>query len=154
MLEHVWCDMKMSCRPRNKISIPLYLYLRFVRVRLHIRERKMSPCRDNWQYVGLWKCNNTRICYVGTVHPPHLVQALRLCTGRTTHRGSTGIALPFHDHGTRRGWGVSVTPRPIFTPGEDPVPIVQEAVWAPGAVWTGVEYLASHRDSIPGPSIP
>ena len=32
-----------------------------------------------------------------------LVQALRLCTGRTAHRGSRGIALPFHDHCTRRG---------------------------------------------------
>ena len=32
-----------------------------------------------------------------------LVQALRLCTGRTTHRGSKGIALLFLDHGTRRG---------------------------------------------------
>jgi hypothetical protein len=32
-----------------------------------------------------------------------LVQALRLCTGRTAHRGSTGIALLFHDHGTRGG---------------------------------------------------
>jgi len=32
-----------------------------------------------------------------------LVQALRLCTGRTTHRGSRGIALLFLDHGTRRG---------------------------------------------------
>ena len=32
------------------------------------------------------------------------VQALRLCTGRTTHRGGGRvIALPFHDHGTRRG---------------------------------------------------
>jgi hypothetical protein len=30
-----------------------------------------------------------------------LVQALRLCTGRTAHRGSRGIALPFHEHGTR-----------------------------------------------------
>jgi hypothetical protein len=29
-----------------------------------------------------------------------LVQALRLCTGRTAHRGSRGIALLFHDHGT------------------------------------------------------
>ena len=28
-----------------------------------------------------------------------LVQALRLCTGRTAHRGSRGIALPFHDQG-------------------------------------------------------
>jgi hypothetical protein len=72
-----------------------------------------------------------------------LVQALRLCTGRRAHRGSRGIALPFHDHGTRRGWGVSVTPRPLFTPGKDPVPIVQEAGWAPGPVWTGAENLAS-----------
>jgi hypothetical protein len=31
------------------------------------------------------------------------VQALRLCTGRTAHRRRRGIALPFHDHGTRRG---------------------------------------------------
>ena len=71
-----------------------------------------------------------------------LVQALRLCTGRTAYRESRGIALPFHDHGTRRGWGVSVTPRPFFTPGKDPVPIVQEAEWAPGLVWTGAENLA------------
>ena len=71
-----------------------------------------------------------------------LVQALRLCTGRTAHRGSRGIALPFLDHGTRRGWGVSVTPQALFTPGEDPVPIVQEFGWAPGPVWTGAENLA------------
>jgi hypothetical protein len=71
-----------------------------------------------------------------------LVQALRLCTGRTAHRGSRGIALLFHDHGTRRGWGVSVTPRPLFTLGKDPVPIVQEAGWAPGLVWTGAKNLA------------
>ena len=68
-----------------------------------------------------------------------LVQALRLCTGRTTHRGSRGIALPFHDHGTSRGWGVSVTLRPLFTPEKDPVPIVQKAGCIPGPVWTGAE---------------
>ena len=32
-----------------------------------------------------------------------LIQALRLGTGRTAHRGSRGIALTFFDHGTRRG---------------------------------------------------
>jgi len=32
-----------------------------------------------------------------------LVQALRLCTGRMAHKASRGIALLFHDHGTRRG---------------------------------------------------
>jgi len=29
-----------------------------------------------------------------------------------------------------------------FTPRKDPVPIVQEAGWAPGPVWTGEENLA------------
>jgi hypothetical protein len=38
--------------------------------------------------------------------------------------------------------GVSVTSRPLSTPGKDPVPIVQEAWWAAGPVWTGVENLA------------
>ena len=32
-----------------------------------------------------------------------LVQALRLRTGGTAHRGSRGIDLLFLDHGTRRG---------------------------------------------------
>jgi hypothetical protein len=72
-----------------------------------------------------------------------LVQALRLCTGRTAHRRSRGIALPFLDHCTRREWGVSVTPRPLFTSGKDPVPIVQEAGWTPGPVWTSTENLAA-----------
>ena len=40
------------------------------------------------------------------------------------------------------------------TPGKDPVPIVQEAGWAQGLVWTGAENLAPHRDSIPRPSSP
>jgi hypothetical protein len=71
-----------------------------------------------------------------------LVQALRLCTGRTAHSGSRGIAVLFHDHGTRRWWGFSVTFRPLSTPQRDPVPIVQEAGWAPGPVWTGAENLA------------
>jgi hypothetical protein len=46
-------------------------------------------------------------------------------------RESRGIAvLCLLDLGTRRGLGVSVTPRPLSTPGKDPVPIVQEAGWA------------------------
>jgi len=43
---------------------------------------------------------------------------------------------------------VSSTPRPHFTPGEDPVPILQEAGWAPEPVWTGGN-SRPHRDSIP-----
>ena len=43
---------------------------------------------------------------------------------------------------------VSSTPRPHFTPGKDPVPILQEAGWAPGPVWTGGK-SRPHRHSIP-----
>ena len=37
-------------------------------------------------------------------------------------RVGRGIALLFHDCGTRRGWVVSSTSRPHFTPGKDTVP--------------------------------
>ena len=40
------------------------------------------------------------------------------------------------------GWVVNTTPWPHFTPGKHPVPIVQEAGWAPGPVWTGAENFA------------
>ena len=43
---------------------------------------------------------------------------------------------------------VSSTSRPRFTPGKDPVPILQEAGWAPGSVWTGGK-SRPHRESIP-----
>ena len=63
-------------------------------------------------------------------------------------RVDRGIALLFYDRGTRRGWVVSSTPRPHFTPGKDPVPILQEVGWAPGLVWTGGK-SPPHRDPIP-----
>jgi len=43
-------------------------------------------------------------------------------------------------------------PRPLFTPGKDPVPIVQEAVWSSGSVWTGAENLAVPTE-LPGPPL-
>jgi hypothetical protein len=55
------------------------------------------------------------------------------------------------DLGTRRGWGVSVTPRPLSTP-KDRGPILQAAGWAPGPVWTGAENLA--RTGIRSPDCP
>jgi len=81
-------------------------------------------------------------------------EVLKLCTGYVTRTGKVkvkwsryrpgiaqrvgrGIALLFHDRGTRRGWVVSLTPRPHLTPGKDPGPILQKGGWAPGPVWTG-----------------
>ena len=43
---------------------------------------------------------------------------------------------------------VSNTPRPHFTPGKEPVSVLQEGGWAPGPVWTDGK-SRPHRDSIP-----
>jgi len=55
------------------------------------------------------------------------VQGLRLCTGRTAHRGRRGIALLCLGHGTRRGEGLASRPGRSLPPGNDTVPIVLEA---------------------------
>jgi hypothetical protein len=81
----------------------------------------------------------------GKVHP------------RTGHEGPQGekgysSTLPLISALDGGGWS---TPQPgRFTPGKDPLTIVLETGWAPGPVWTSAENLASHRDSIPGPSSP
>ena len=84
------------------------------------------------------------MCYIST----YKVKWSRYRPG-VAQRVGRGIALLFHDRGTRRGWVVSSRPRPHFTPGKDPVPILQEAGWAPGSVWTGGKYCP-HRDLIRG----
>ena len=79
------------------------------------------------------------------------VQALRHCTGRTAHRGSRGVAVLIHDHCTRRGVrGQRHAPTALY-PGKHPVPIVQEAGWAPGPQ-DRCEKSRPHQDSSPGPS--
>ena len=62
------------------------------------------------------------------------VKCSRYRTG-VAQRVGRGIALLFHDRGTRR-WLAS-RPGRNYTPGKDAVPIVQKAGWAPGPVWTG-----------------
>ena len=51
------------------------------------------------------------------------------------------------------GWS-RPRPGPLPPPQNNPVPIVYEAGWVLGPFCTGAENLASHRDSIPGPSSP
>ena len=52
-----------------------------------------------------------------------IAQALGLCTGRTVHRGSRGIALSFHDHGTRRGEGAASRSGRSLPPGKARYPL-------------------------------
>jgi hypothetical protein len=64
------------------------------------------------------------------------------CNRPVSPEGARGIALLSLYLATRKGWVVS-TPHPgRFTPGKGPVPIVQEAGWVPGPVWTCAKNLA------------
>ena len=87
---------------------------------------------------------NTHICTLICMHVCVSIYKKVKCS-----RYRPGVAQRvFRDRGTRRGWVVSSTPPPHFTPGKDPVPILQEAGWAPGPVWTGGK-SRPHRDSFP-----
>ena len=88
-----------------------------LRMKVLFKQRHFLKLRKKWYVKVKVKCSRYR---------PGVAQ-----------RVGRGIALLFHDRGTRRGWVVSSTPRPHFTSGKDPVPILQEAGWAPGPVWTG-----------------
>ena len=68
-------------------------------------------------------------------------------------RVGRGIALLFHDRGTRRGWVVSSTPRPHFTPGKGPVLIFTGGWVGPRAGLDGRKILSPPRFD-PGPSSP
>ena len=58
-------------------------------------------------------------------------------------QGEQRYSSTFFNHGARWGWVVNATPWPIYPLERDLVPIVSEAGWAPGLVWTGIENLAS-----------
>ena len=91
--------------------------------------------------INLWsvqpECDLCLLKHIGKVK----VKWFRYRPG-VAQRVGRGIALLFRDRGTGKVWVVSSTPWPHFTPGKDPVPILQEAEWAPGPVWTGAENLA------------
>ena len=121
-----------------------------------------------WTSAFSYNTDNPSV-HIPSVHPPelntnrtafplqicskgkdHLIQALRLCTGRTAHRGSRGIALPFHDHGNRWGEGSASRPGRSLPPGKTRYPLYRR-LGGPqgrsGQVWE----MSPHRDSIPGP---
>ena len=61
-----------------------------------------------------------------------------------------GIALLFHDGGTKGGEWLAARPGRTLA-GKEPVSIVQESWWAPGPVWTGGK---SHPTRIRSPDRP
>jgi len=115
--------------PRSLLILSFFLTFPNGRFRRFSPQKKFTCALQSTNYIKKVKWSRYRPC--------------------VAQRVGRGIALHFHDRSTRRGWVVSSTPRPHFTPGKDPVPILQETGWAaPGLVWTGGK-SRPHRDSIP-----
>jgi len=111
--------------------------------------RHSSHCCVQWPKISFWNSPNYFHLWAATdsVLVKKKVKFSRYRPG-VAQRVGRGIALLFHDRGTRRGWVVSRTPWPHFTHGKDPVPILQETGWAPGPVWTGRK-SRPHQNLIP-----
>jgi len=67
-------------------------------------------------------------------------------------RVSRGIALLFHDRGTRRGWVVISTPRPHFTPGKTRYPLYRRLGGPQGRSGRAENLVPPGFD--PGPALP
>jgi hypothetical protein len=52
------------------------------------------------------------------------------------------MALLFFDLGARWEWMVNARQRPLYRWARAPVPLIEEAGWAWGPVWTGAENIA------------
>jgi hypothetical protein len=86
-------------------------------------------CRlfDKTKALGLWRVTTLRIRESGKGKLPW------------KHKGSRGIGLLMFNLSATCAKMFNPTPRPPFPRWRTPVPILQEAVWAPGPVLTGVE---------------
>jgi len=99
------------------IPSPLFCYIIH---KIAIRFRHWSSRQRRVPLLVTYRKTSSRI--IGKVKCT-LVQALRLCTGCTAHRGSRGIALLFHDHGTRRGEGSASRPGRSLPQGKTRYPL-------------------------------
>ena len=107
--------------------------------------------RPGWNYeesIMMQGPLNVKVLILSTSHLQVKVKFSRYRPG-VVQRFGRGIALLFHDRGTRRKWVVSSTPRPHFTtPGKTGYTFYRRLGGPPGPVWTCGK-SRPHRDSIP-----
>ena len=140
-----------SCKTGNKIcwyTLKLNL-LGELQFKLTLRSSIGIHCAV-WETNGATEKNQWQYFLLKKKVKCTLVQARRFCTGRTAYRGSRGIALPFHDHGTRRWWGQRHAPA-AFYPRERPGTHCTGGYVGPRAGLDRCEKSRPHQDSIPSP---
>jgi hypothetical protein len=102
---------------------------------------KSTQLQSAWQVSSivevryLFRCSQKtgRECHSGEIRP------------RTGHEGPEGeyrYSSTLHNLGARWWWVVRAKPQPFYPRERDAVPMVQEAMSAPGPAWTGAENLS------------
>jgi hypothetical protein len=129
-----------------------YYYIVCMYVRIYVFRPSPAQHQGVYSYIKD-RITFYRLQYAVVKVQCTLVKALRLCTGRTAHRESTGIALPFLDHGTRRGEGSASRPSRSLLPGKARTHCTGDWV-GPWACLDRRGKSRSNRDLIPGTSSP
>ena len=130
------------------------------------------PTKSSIIYCSiLYKCRRISLIHIEHVNCLGIKVEVKFLP-RTGHEGPEGEQMyssTLPSTSTLDGVGDQRHAQATLPPGKDPVPIVQEAGWAPGPVWTGVENLATtgirspdrpsrseslYRLSYPGPRLP
>jgi hypothetical protein len=92
----------------------------------------------------------TKLCNISSIYSKVEGHSI---TGHQGPRGGVVVYIYSFSTSALGGGGCSAPLPGRFTPGKDPVPIVEEVGWAPESVWTCVK-ISPHRHSIPGLSSP
>jgi len=97
-------------------------------------------------------CKNARHVSTVTTARSSAVQSLNISKAKHTALDFRNSEIPYYDLTFHSVWAylqcvtmVNDTPRPIYPRERDSLPIVEEAGWAPGPVWTSAEILATTR---------
>ena len=146
-------DMAGSLSPKRRYGLPIYAAWDPRRAQVSdfitfLRQKVKTPPKCT-VLINIPKCNQYTSSSLGK-WDAHVSSILReRSKGKvlptTGHEGPDGEYRysPTLSWPRRLGGGGWSAPRPgRFTPRKDPVPIVQEAGWATGPVWTGAENLA------------
>ena len=119
---------------------------------LHLEKIILSHCVNSAHFTLKVRCI-TKHYYVKV--KVTLVQALRLCTGRSAHRGGggRGITVLFLDHGTRRGEGSASRPCRSLPLGKTRYPLYRR-LGGPQSRSGSLRKISPPPGLDPGPSTP
>jgi hypothetical protein len=122
----------MYCCHRVSTQLRLYIYM-YNTILGILFPSILGSCPNKHNLCSLTVCVTVR--FIGKQVSPFLQATKAL-------RERRGIALLCFYTSALEGGGWSASRPSHILPRKDPVPIVQEAGWAPGPVWRGAENLA------------